>query len=212
MLSTSCRNHAAAAPRKATAICIEVCLIAAWGAETKPARGQRRRRQHQRIADRADHQILIEEGRVEGARPAQACFTFTNAKGDTALVKYKAIPDAGDLDLTDDEAKAKGADFYEAEMKDRLAKGPVSFELVAIRGKDGDQTSDPTLRWDDEDARETTLLGKISIEAMAPDATCNAFSFLPGNVVAGVAGLADDPIFQGRSGAYIVSFGPRRTP
>ena len=78
-------------------------------------------------------------------------FTFTNAKGDTALVKYKAIPDAGELGLTDDEAKAKGGDFYQAEMTDRLAKGPVTFELVAIRGKDGDQTSDPTQRWDDED-------------------------------------------------------------
>ena len=83
-------------------------------------------------------------------------FTFTNAKGETALVKYKAIPDAGELGLTDDEAKAKGDNFYENEMKDRLAKGPVSFELVAIRGKDGDPTNDPTLRWDDQDLRETT--------------------------------------------------------
>ena len=132
--------------------------------------------------------------------------------GDTALVKYKAIPDAGALDLTDDEAKAKGADFYQAEMTDRLAKGPVTFELVAIRGKDGDQTSDPTLRWDDEDGRETTPLGKVSIEAMAPDTTCNAFSFLPGNVVDGIAGPADDPVFAARSPAYIVSFGRRLTP
>ncbi len=139
-------------------------------------------------------------------------FTFTNAKGDTALVKYKAIPDAGALDLTDDEAKAKGPDFYQAEMTDRLAKGPVTFELVAIRGRDGDQTSDPTQRWDDEDGRETTPLGKVSIEAMAPDATCNAFSFLPGNVVDGIAGPADDPVFAARSPAYIVSFGRRLTP
>ena len=65
-------------------------------------------------------------------------FTFTNAEGESALVKYKAIPDAGELELTHDEAKAKGPDFYQAEMTDRLAKGPVMFELVAIRGRDGD--------------------------------------------------------------------------
>lgn len=139
-------------------------------------------------------------------------FTFTNAKCETTLVKYKAIPGAGDLGLSDDEAKAKGANFYEDEMKDRLAKGPVTFELVAIRGKDGDPTNDPTLRWDDEDGRETAPLGKVGIEALAPSATCDAFSFLPGNVADGIAGPANDPVFQARSGAYIVSFTRRKAP
>jgi catalase len=138
-------------------------------------------------------------------------FTFTNGNGDTALVKYKAIPDAGELGLTDEEAEAKGANFYEEELKERLAKGPVSFELVAIRGRDGDQTSDPTLRWDDEDGRETTPLGKISVEAIAPNATCDAFSFLPGNVTDGIAGPADDPIYQIRSADYLVSFARRQS-
>jgi catalase len=139
-------------------------------------------------------------------------FTFTNAKGETALVKYKAIPDAGELGLSDDEADAKGPNFYEDEMKDRLAKGPVTFELVAIRGRDGDPTNDPTLRWDDEDARETAPLGKVSIATLAPSATCDAFSFLPGNVADGIAGPANDPVFQARSGAYIVSFTRRKAP
>ncbi|MFO7478350.1 MAG: catalase family peroxidase [Methyloceanibacter sp.] len=138
-------------------------------------------------------------------------FTFTNGNGDTALVKYKAIPDAGELGLTDEEAEAKGANFYEEELKERLAKGPVSFELVAIRGRDGDQTSDPTLRWDDEDGRETTPLGKISVQAIAPNATCDAFSFLPGNVTDGIAGSADDPIYQIRSADYLVSFARRQS-
>jgi catalase len=139
-------------------------------------------------------------------------FTFTNAKGETALVKYKAIPGAGELGLSDDEAKAKGDNFYEDEMKQRLGKGPVSFELVAIRGKDGDPTGDPTLRWDDEDNRATTPLGKVSIDAIAPAATCDAFSFLPGNVADGIAGPANDPVFQARSPAYILSLMRRQTP
>jgi catalase len=137
-------------------------------------------------------------------------FTFTNTDGETTLVKYKAIPDAGELGLTDAEAEAKGPNFYADEIKERLGKGPVSFEVVAIRGKDGDQTSDPTQRWNDEDGRETTPLGKISIEAIAPDASCDAFSFLPGNVTDGIAGPADDPIFQIRSADYLVSFARRQ--
>ncbi len=107
-------------------------------------------------------------------------FTFTNAAGEQTLVKYKLVPEAGELGLTPDEAKAKGTDFYAAEFKERIAKGPVVFDLTAIQGKTGDQTSDPTLRWDDEDNRPTTMLGKISIDKVVPEETCDAGVFLPG--------------------------------
>jgi catalase len=132
-------------------------------------------------------------------------FTFTNAAGESTVIKYEAIPEAGELGLTPDEAKAKGPDFYTDELKERLAKGPVEFDLVAILGKKGDPTNDPTLRWDGEEDRPTQPLGKIRIDAIAPDATCNAFSFLPGNVVDGIAGPTDDPVFAARSSAYAVS-------
>jgi catalase len=137
-------------------------------------------------------------------------FTFTNATGEQTLFKYKLVPEAGELGLTPDEAKAKGPDFYEAEFKERIAKGPVVFDLKAIMGKTGDPTNDPTLRWDDEDNRPTTDLGKISIEALVLEATCDAGIFLPGNVVDGVAGPTNDPVFAARSPAYIVSFTRRK--
>jgi len=137
-------------------------------------------------------------------------FTFTNAAGERTLVKYKLIPEAGELGLTPDEAKTKGPDFYAEELKERLAKGPVMLDLVAIMGNEGDQTSDPTLRWNDEDNRPTTPLGKISITAIAPQETCDAGVFLPGNVTDGITGPSDDPIFAVRSPAYIVSFTRRK--
>jgi catalase len=139
-------------------------------------------------------------------------FTFTNAAGEKTLVKYHLIPEAGELGLTPDEAKSKGSDFYSDELKARLGKGPVVFDLVAVVGKKDDPTNDPTLRWNDEDARPTTPLGKISIEAIVADATCDAGIFLPGNVTDGITGPADDPIFTARSPAYIVSFTRRKQP
>jgi catalase len=139
-------------------------------------------------------------------------FTFTNAAGEKRLIKYKWIPEAGELGLTPDQVKAMGPDFYATEMKDRLAKGPVAFDLVAILGKDGDPTNDPTLRWDDEDNRPAKPLGKLSVAAIAPDATCNAFSFLPANVADGIAGPTDDPVFAARSPAYTVSLIRRLSP
>jgi catalase len=133
-------------------------------------------------------------------------FTFTNAAGETKVIKYKAIPEAGEFGLTPDEAKAKGPDFYAGDLKQRLAKGPIVFDLVAILGQKGDPTNDPTVRWDDEDVRATAPLGKIRIDATALDATCNAFSFLPSNVADGIARPTDDPVFAVRSPSYIVSF------
>jgi catalase len=139
-------------------------------------------------------------------------FTFTSAAGEKQLIKYKAIPEAGELGLSPQEASQKGADFYAPELKDRLAKGPVVFDLVAIHGKEGDPTNDPTQRWQGEDDRATTKLGQITIEAIAPDDTCNAFSFLPANVPDGIAGPTDDPIFAARSPAYVVSLIRRKSP
>jgi len=139
-------------------------------------------------------------------------FTFTNAEGKATVIKYKAIPEAGELGLTQDEAKAKGPDFYAPELKERLAKGPVVLDLVAIPGQKGDPTNDPTLRWDDEDNRATAPLGRIAINATAPDATCNAFSFLPGNLADGIAGPTDDLVFAARSPAYVVSLIRRKAP
>jgi catalase len=66
---------------------------------------------------------------------------FTNPAGEQTLFKYRLIPEAGELGLTPDEAKAKGPDFYIDELKERLAKGQVVFDLLAIMGKQGDQTS-----------------------------------------------------------------------
>jgi catalase len=70
--------------------------------------------------------------------------------------------------------------------------------------------SSTTLRWEDEDNRPTTALGKISIEAIVPEATCDAGIFLPANVTDGIAGPTEDPIFAARSPAYIVSFTRRK--
>ena len=86
------------------------------------------------------------------------------------------------------------------------------FDLVAILGEKGDPTSDPTLRWDNEDNRATAPLGKITLNAVAPHASCNAFSFLPGNVAEGIAGPTDDPVFAARSPAYVVSLIRRKAP
>ncbi|MCC0809246.1 catalase family peroxidase [Methylobacterium sp. W2] len=136
-------------------------------------------------------------------------YTLTNAKDEAKVVKLKTVAAAGQLGLTDEELKAKPDSFYADELKERLAKGPASFSLVAIHGEAGDPTADPTALWP-EDSRKTTRLGTLAITALEPAATCDAATFDPVvDLPAGIAGPADDPMFAIRSPAYAVSLSRR---
>lgn len=138
-------------------------------------------------------------------------FTATNAEGKKQVFKYKLVPVAGDVGLSDDEAKKKDPDFYRPELKERLAKGPVQFKLIAILGEPGDPTDDPTALWP-EDQRKTLTLGTVSITSFEDDKTCDAGIFDPTNVTDGVDGPENDKIFPIRSAAYAVSFSRRAAP
>ena len=91
-------------------------------------------------------------------------YTLTSAQGKAQVVKFKLVPTGGEAGLTDDEAKAKPADFLVAELTDRLAKkAPAGFDVIALLGEAGDPTNDPTVMWRDEDSRKTVKLGTIAI-------------------------------------------------
>lgn len=135
-------------------------------------------------------------------------FTLTNAKGDAKVVKLKIIPTAGEQGLSDDDVKAKPDNFYQDEMKERLAKGPAQFDFVALLGEPGDPTADPTQMWPEE-SRKAVKLGTISITAMTDDAKCDGGIFDPTSLQDGIAGPKDDATFAFRSPAYAVSLSRR---
>ncbi|TGD98337.1 catalase family peroxidase [Methylobacterium nonmethylotrophicum] len=135
-------------------------------------------------------------------------YTLTNAKGDKTTAKLKFVA-ADKATLSDDELKAKPDSFYADELKERLARGPAKFDLVAILAEPGDPTTDVTATWP-EDERKTKTLGTLSITAIEPDATCDAATFDPVvDLPEGIAGPADDPMFAIRSPAYAVSLSRR---
>jgi catalase len=136
-------------------------------------------------------------------------YTLTDAKGKATVAKLKTVAVAGQLGLTDDEAKAKADAFYADELKERLAQGPASFDLVAILGEAGDPTNDPTAQWPEAE-RKSVKLGTLAIAALEPAATCDAATFDPvADLPEGVAGPADDPMFAIRSPAYAISLSRR---
>lgn len=159
------------------------------------------------------------QGAFLAARPVPASYAGVNywglhgyqatgAAGQKGLVKLKLVP-AAEAGLTDDEAKAKPADFLVAELSERLAKGPQTFTLVAIPGKEGDKTDDLSKQWDGEDSRPTIKLGTLAVSAIEPNATCDAGIFDPTNIADGLAPSADDTLFAPRSPAYAISLSRR---
>ncbi len=131
-------------------------------------------------------------------------FIATNAQGEETTIKFKTVPEAGVLGLTDDEAKAKPDDFFTVDLKERLAGGPIKFKLTAIIGEKGDPTGDPTVEWPEADRKSVTL-GEISIDALEDNAVCDAGTFDPNNLPDGLAGSPDDTILPIRGAAYAAS-------
>lgn len=151
-----------------------------------------------------------------GGRPVPASFagvnywgvqayTLTNGAGKATIAKLKAVPHAGELNLSDDEAKAKPDNFLADELKERLGKGPVAFDFVAILGEPGDPTDDSTATWPEE-SRKTVKLGEIRITELQPNIVCDAKNTDPQtDLPEGIAGPKNDPIFEIRAAAYAIS-------
>lgn len=131
-------------------------------------------------------------------------YTLTNAAGAKKLFKFKMVPVGGEVGLTDDEAKAKPVDFLVDELKGRIEAKTAAFDMVAIMGQSGDETTNATQQWADEDKRPTVKLGTLAITALEKNETCDSAIFDPLTLADGIAGPAD-PLFTARQPAYASS-------
>jgi catalase len=137
-------------------------------------------------------------------------YTLVSADGGRRVVKFQMVPTAGEIGLTDDEAKAKPADFLVDELKGRIeAKAPAGFDMMAIMGRPGDEKTNATEQWVDEDKRSRVRLGTLTITAIEKNATCDGAIFDPTNLAKGIEGPTNDPLFTERQPAYAISIGQR---
>lgn len=132
-------------------------------------------------------------------------YTVTNEAGKKQLVKFKFVPQAGELGLTEEQVKSMPPDFLIPELRDRLGKGPAGFDVLAVLGEPGDGTSDPSQTWRDEEKRASVKVATLSISAIEDNAVCNTSFFNPVNLAPGIAGPADDPFFAIRLPSYAIS-------
>jgi catalase len=135
-------------------------------------------------------------------------FIFTNAAGQDQAVRWSFVPAAQPESVPPDQLKARGDDFLDKDITQRVQSAPQKWTLVITVANPGDPTADPTKAWP-EDRRKveagTLVVNQIEPE---PDGPCRDINFDPTVLPPGMH-VSDDPFPAARSAAYSVSFNRR---
>ena len=131
-------------------------------------------------------------------------FRYVNADGEGRFVRFRWEPEAGVAGLSKEEARERGADYLQVEIRERLRSEPAAFRLWVTLAELGDAVDDPTEAW--PPGREAVELGRL--ELTGPDTERerggDVLVFDPTRVVDGIE-LTEDPILRYRHHAYAVS-------
>jgi catalase len=136
-------------------------------------------------------------------------FIFTNARGERVHARWTFEPIAGRVGLTPEERTARGANFLEAELRDRLARGPAEWRVLLQFPNAGDPLDNGTIAWPAD--RRTVEVGRLAVTGVQPaggPGACDAQMFNPALLPAGID-LSDDPILNARAESYAVSLSRR---
>jgi catalase len=166
----------------------------------------------------ANPEVLL-QGRYFASQPVPASFAsvnywgvhgfaFVDARGNKQWGKWLFEPVGGVKGLSDDEAKAKGANFLSADLRERVAAGQAAFDFNLQVAQAGDRIDSAVTPLPDD--RRKVKLGTLRITAVSPDATgpCVAITFVPTNLPKGVEAGAD-PMLAARAAPYAVGLGRR---
>jgi catalase len=140
---------------------------------------------------------------------AVSAFKLTNAEGLSRYGRYRVLPMAGNEYLDGAGAAAQGPNFLFDEIKERIAKEPVRFQIAVQLAEGNDAIDDATVRWPEDRPRLT--LGEISLKEIAPDNAKEQqhLIFDPIPRVDGIEASAD-PLFEPRANIYLMSGRRRR--
>jgi catalase len=131
-------------------------------------------------------------------------FKWIAPDGKERWVRFSFRPAAAVAGLSDEEARERGANYLEDELRERLEREPVEFELEVAIAEEGDDPDDPTEPWPDD--RERVVAGTLRVEGLdrTRERDGDVLVFDPTRVTDGIQ-LSDDPILRVRPDAYAVS-------
>jgi catalase len=126
----------------------------------------------------------------------------------TTAGRYVLLPNVKGHILSSDEAAAKPANFLADEMRDRIKREAIEFDLMFQLPAKGDKLDDATIAWPDN--RQQVRLGTLYLTQAAPDAatTDKQLAMNPLNLIDGVE-VSDDPLLKVRGSTYALSAAAR---
>ena len=131
-------------------------------------------------------------------------FKWVGADGEERWIRFRFRPLAGVDGISDDEAAERPPDYLQDEIRERLANGPVEFEMEVSIAQEGDDPDDPTVAWPEE--RERVVVGTLRVEELdrTRERDGDVLVFDPTRVTDGIE-LSGDQILRVRPDAYAVS-------
>ena len=136
-------------------------------------------------------------------------FKLTNGAGESRFIRYRWEPAAGVQTIDRDEARTRGREYLQEDLRSRLAEDEAAFGLDFIVAEPGDPLTDATATWPAD--RQKVRMGRLALDHVVADqgTECEARVFDPTVVPDGIE-CSDDPILHARSRAYSVSLAKRR--
>jgi catalase len=128
-------------------------------------------------------------------------YRFVDAQGGSRYVRYTLLPEAGDHRLGPREARRRGRDYLQEEIRARVANSPARFTLELQIAGPGDDVDDPTSVWPAE--RERVNAGTLELTGLDTEreGAGDVLVFDPSRVTDGIE-LSDDPVLRFRPQAY----------
>ena len=132
-------------------------------------------------------------------------FILTNAQNQRQPVRWTFEPVAGRVGLTAEERTARGANFLDGELRERIASGPAEWRVLLQFPQAGDDLNSPVMAWPAD--RRTVEVGRLRITGAQPasgPAACDGAMFNPVQLPSGID-ASDDPILNVRAEVYAIS-------
>jgi catalase len=136
-------------------------------------------------------------------------FKWIDASGAERYVRYTLRPSARVAKLAPWQARRRGADYLQQEIRERVGSGPVRFTLRLQIAEPGDPVDDPSAAWPKQ--RRHVTAGTLQILALETERERgdDVLVFDPSRVTDGIE-CSDDPVLRFRPRAYSESI-RRRT-
>lgn len=138
----------------------------------------------------------------------QHAFRWIDAAEGPRFVRYELVPTAGESFVGLRAARARGRDYLQEELRERLARESVRFSLEVQIAAPGDPVNDASRPW--PTARRRVRVGELLLSGLDEEREegDDVLVFDPTRVTPGIE-CSDDPVLRFRSPAYRESVAQR---